>query len=82
MSHLTAFDTNDLKLVYRALHASLLETPELMDSPFVSELQSWLQTLADVEGVRVTDHAHWDRWLNVASPMTGGGAQAGRGGIP
>jgi hypothetical protein len=63
MSHLTAFDNQDLKLVYRTLHGQLLESPELMDSPFLNELQLWLQTLARVEGVDISDHAQWDRWL-------------------
>jgi hypothetical protein len=63
MSHLTAFDTTDLKLVYRTLHASLLENPDLIDSAFFSELQTWLQTLAQVEGVDVSLHAAWEAWL-------------------
>jgi hypothetical protein len=63
MSHLTAFDTQDLKLVYRTLHARLLEQPELMDSGFMNELQLWLQTLAKIDGVDLSDHAQWDRWL-------------------
>ena len=69
MSHLTAFDTQDLKLVYRTLHAQLLETPELLDSVFLNELQLWLQTLARLDGVDVSDHARWDAWLgSVAAP--------------
>jgi hypothetical protein len=67
MSHLTAFDTTDLKLVYRTLHASLLENPDLMDSAFFSELQTWLQTLAQVEGVDISHHAAWDAWLGTSS---------------
>lgn len=63
MSHLSAFATEDLKVVYRALHARLLDQPELLDSAFLQELQRWLQTLAEVDGVDVTDHAAWDAWL-------------------
>ena len=63
MSHLTAFETSDLKLVYRTLHARLLETPDLMDSAFFSELQTWLQTLAQVDKVDISDHAAWEGWL-------------------
>ncbi len=63
MSHLTAFDTSDLKLIYRTLHGRLLDEPELMDSKFLNELQLWLQTLAKVEGVDISIHAEWDRWL-------------------
>jgi hypothetical protein len=63
MSQLTAFATDDLKNVYRVLHAHLMEHPELMDSAFFAELQTWLQTLAQVDGVDVTDHRAWDLWL-------------------
>ncbi len=63
MSVLTAFATTDLKLVYRTLHASLLENQDLMDSAFFSELQLWLQTLARVEGIDIADHGQWDAWL-------------------
>lgn len=66
MSHLTAFATDDLKLVYRTLHAHLMEHPDLMDSPFFHELQQWLQTLAQVDGIDVTDHRAWDIWLKNA----------------
>ena len=66
MSHLTAFDNQDLKLVYRTLHSRLLETPELLDSVFMNELQLWLQTLAKIDGVDLSDHAAWDRWLGNA----------------
>jgi hypothetical protein len=67
MSHLTAFDPQDLKLVYRTLHAQLLEQPELMDSAFLNELQLWLQTLAKLDGIDLSDHAQWDRWLGNAA---------------
>jgi len=66
MSHLTAFETKDLKLVYRTLHGRLLEQPDLMDSGFLNELQLWLQTLAKIDGVDLSDHAAWDRWLGNA----------------
>ena len=71
MSHLTAFETSDLKLVYRTLHASLLENHELLDSAFFHELQLWLQTLAQAEGVDVSDHAKWDAWLNPVPALEG-----------
>src|SRR5207248_2129830 len=63
MSHLTAFATEDLKLVYRVLHANLLDQPDLMDSEFLNELQLWLQTLAKIDGVDIGNHARWDAWL-------------------
>jgi hypothetical protein len=76
MSQLTAFDTEDLKLVYRTLHGQLLEHTELMDSAFLNELQLWLQTLARVEGVDLSDHAQWDRWLG--NQATGCGSRVER----
>jgi hypothetical protein len=71
MSSLTAFATDDLKLVYRTLHANLLENEELMDSAFFSELQLWLQTIARVEGIDISDHAAWDAWLGKAPRSCG-----------
>jgi hypothetical protein len=53
----------DLKLVYRVLHAHLVEHLELMDSEVFSTLQQLLQDRAKVEGVDATDHAAWDAWL-------------------
>ena len=64
MSNLTAYDHDELKLIYRVLHANLLENLALMDSDFFCELQSSLQTLARLEGVDVSDHAQWDAWLD------------------
>ena len=63
MSAYTAFNTKDLRLVYRILHGHLAEHLELMDSPFFEGLQSHLQGEARQDGVDVTDHAQWDAWL-------------------
>ncbi len=54
---------DDLKLVYRVLHAHLAEHIELMDSDLFSSLQGFLQKAAKADGVDVTDHAAWDAWL-------------------
>jgi hypothetical protein len=51
------------KLVYRVLHRHLTETPELMDSQFLQDLQTQLQKQALAEGVDVADHGAWDAWL-------------------
>lgn len=53
----------DLKLVYRILHRHLAEHPELMDSPFLEELQTYLYERAQEEGVDVSHHTEWDIWL-------------------
>jgi hypothetical protein len=54
------------KLVYRVLHASLIQHPELMDGSFLLDLQSGLQQAARAEGVDVSDHGAWDAWLGNA----------------
>jgi hypothetical protein len=51
------------KLVYRVLHKHLAEFPDLMDASLLDDLQSSLQAEAMAEGVDVTDHGAWDRWL-------------------
>ncbi len=63
MSKFRAFDLGELKLVYIALHAHLLEHAELMDADFLTELQAFLQAAARAEGVEVGDHSAWDGWL-------------------
>lgn len=63
MSLLSHYSVDELKLVYRVLHAALPENPELMDSLFLEELQSYLQTCAKSEGVDVSLHAQWAAWL-------------------
>ena len=63
LSRFARFDLSELKLVYRVLHAHLMEHIELMDADFLSDLQRWLQTIAAQQGVDVADHAQWDAWL-------------------
>ena len=58
-----AHSLDDLKLIYRVLHRHLGQHPELMDTHFLSELQSFLQRRAQSEGVDGTDHGAWDAWL-------------------
>ena len=64
MQRFSAFDVDELKLVYRILHKNLLSHMELMDADFVDVLQTWLQYRAGEDGVDVSDHAQWDAWLN------------------
>jgi hypothetical protein len=66
MSPFDAHDVADLKLVYRVLHAHLMEHAEMMDSPFFAGLQKYLQDRARTDGVELADHAQWDRWLHNA----------------
>jgi hypothetical protein len=60
---------SEQKLIYRILHGSLMDHPELMDSEFLHDLQRGLQREAQAEGVDVADHGAWDDWLgNVSVP--------------
>ncbi len=63
MTHFAHFDLDELKVVYRALHAHLMDHIELMDTDFFTDLQSWLQHVAAQQGVDVSVHADWDAWL-------------------
>lgn len=63
MMHFAHFDLSELKVVYRSLHAHLMDHVELMDTDFFTDLQAWLQQVAAQQGVDVSDHAAWDAWL-------------------
>lgn len=64
-----ALELRDLKLVYRVLHAQLAGHPDLLDTHFLIELQKFLHARARKDGVDVSDHGAWDRWLgNDAAP--------------
>ena len=54
---------DEMKLIYRVLHANLAQNIELMDSAFLHSLQTALQELAGREGIDATDHGAWDAWL-------------------
>jgi len=54
---------DELKLVYRVLHAHLTEHIELLDAQFLIDLQSYLQDRARAEGVDTSHHGAWDAWL-------------------
>ena len=63
---LSDYSIDDLKQVYRALHAHLMEHPELMDSELFHQMQKTLQSRAQKDGVDLADHAAWDAWLRKA----------------
>jgi hypothetical protein len=58
-----AMSLDELKLVYRSLHKSLPQFPELMETEFLTELQTFLHREAAADGVDATDHGQWDAWL-------------------
>ncbi len=65
MRTLKEYPVNELKLIYQALHASLPNEPELMDSLLLEDLQRALQERASQDGVDVSTHSQWAGWLNV-----------------
>ena len=67
MSALDDYEMTDLKRIYRALHAALSRDVALLDSEFLSALQTHLQRAATADGVDVGNHGDWDRWLKDAS---------------
>ena len=70
MQRFSAFEIDELKLVYQILHKNLLSNMELMDAEFMQAMQSWLQYRAGEDGVDVSDHAQWDAWLKGHAPPT------------
>jgi len=54
---------DELKLVYQVLHRTLTQAPELMETHFLLELQSFLHQQAVADGVDTTNHSEWDVWL-------------------
>lgn len=67
MYALDDYPLDDLKSIYRILHAQLPEHMELMDSEFLQDLQTHLQVRARAEGVDVSLHAQWSTWINGAT---------------
>ena len=57
------YPLDELKLVYRVLHSRLSAHLDLLDSRFFLDLQTYLHRRAALDGVDVTDHGAWDRWL-------------------
>lgn len=67
-----AHSLEELKLVYRVLHARLINSPALMDTHFVIELQNFLHEQCRNDGIDPTDHGAWDAWLgNRTRPRRG-----------
>jgi len=64
MKTLDQYPQDELKLIYRILHAQLVGNPVLMDSDLLQDLQTHLQGMAQAAGVDVAHHAQWATWLN------------------
>ncbi len=63
MQPLDAYAIGELKAIYQCLHACLPDQPALMDSALLQDLQRHLQQQASADGVDVTTHGEWARWL-------------------
>lgn len=61
------YSLDELKLIYRLLHAQLTTHLELMDSALLHDLQALLQMHAKAAGVDLADHGQWDAWLGNAA---------------
>lgn len=68
---LQKYSLQELKLIYRTLHAALPLNPELMDAALLDDLQRHLMARARDEGVDVTLHAQWAAWLGEAPSLRG-----------
>ncbi len=64
MRSLPDYPLAELKLIYQLLHRQLPDTPELMDSQLLQDLQHYLQQQATQEGIDVSHHGQWAAWLN------------------
>lgn len=71
MTALTQYKLQELKLIYRLLHAQLPQQPQLLDSELMQDLQTHLQQQAVNDGVDVSHHAQWARWLETDSLLRG-----------
>lgn len=63
MKNLNDYPLSELKLIYSLLHSQVIETPELMDSDLLHDLQKYLQSQATQDQVDVSTHSEWANWL-------------------
>lgn len=69
MKALEQYPLQELKLIYRLLQSQLAQQPQLMDSDLLQDLQFHLQQLATADGIDVSHHAQWARWLEANSEL-------------
>lgn len=69
MKALEQYPLQELKLIYRLLHSQLPQHPQLIDSDLLQDLQTYLQQLASADGVDVSHHAQWARWLEANTEL-------------
>ena len=71
LTTLAQYDLQELKLIYRLLHLQLPQHPQLIDSELLQELQTYLQQRANQDGVDISHHAQWARWLEADTQLKG-----------
>ena len=71
MPALLQYELQELKLIYRLLQAQLPQHPQLIDSELLQDLQTYLQQQARHDGVDVSHHAQWARWLETDNLLKG-----------
>jgi len=54
---------SEAKLIYTTLHENLKIHPELIDTNFMIQLQTYLQQEAKRENIDISDHSEWEKWL-------------------
>ncbi|MDA8389586.1 MAG: hypothetical protein M0Z76_02455 [Gammaproteobacteria bacterium] len=64
MRTLDDYALDELKRLYTTLHAALPTAPALMDSEWLTDLQTYLIARARQAQVDVADHAAWRAWLD------------------
>ena len=69
MKTLEQYPLQELKLIYRLLHTQISQHPELIDSDLLQDLQTYLQQVATADGIDVSHHAQWARWLEANSEL-------------
>jgi hypothetical protein len=63
MTPLVQYPLQELKLIYRLLHSQLPQHSQLIDSELLQDLQTYLQQQAVQDGIDISHHAQWARWL-------------------
>lgn len=64
------YPLDELKLLYRILHAQIPAQPQIMDLELLQDLQTHLQNQARAAGIDVSLHAQWAAWLG-SPPLRG-----------
>jgi len=64
MKSLYEYSLEEIRLIYQLLHSQVLDSPALMDSDLLADIQSYLQQQATRDGVDISTHSEWSAWLD------------------